>query len=62
LRNALEQLGDWDEIVGLVDQTRQRGTSARRQRQALARSGRLEDVVDEIAAETALSRQQLELM
>jgi glutamate---cysteine ligase / carboxylate-amine ligase len=62
LRNALEELGDWDEIVGLVDQTRQRGTSARRQRQALARSGRLEDVVDEIAAETALSRQQLELM
>jgi len=53
LRDALEELGDWEEIVDLVQQTRNRGTSARRQHQVLARSGRLEDVVDELAAETA---------
>jgi glutamate---cysteine ligase / carboxylate-amine ligase len=57
LRNALEELGDWDEIADLVDQTWQRGTSARRQHQVLARTGRLEDVVDALASETALPRQ-----
>jgi glutamate---cysteine ligase / carboxylate-amine ligase len=55
LRNALEELGDWDEIVNLVEQAQQRGTCARRQHQVLARTGRLEDVVDALAAETALN-------
>lgn len=62
VRNALEELGDWDEVVSLADQTRQRGTSARRQHQVLARTGRLEDVVNELAVETTLSQQQLESM
>ncbi|MDQ4033161.1 MAG: glutamate--cysteine ligase [Actinomycetota bacterium] len=53
LRHALEELGDWDEVVDLVGQARQRGTSARRQRQVLARTGRLDDVMDELARETA---------
>jgi carboxylate-amine ligase len=57
LRNALEELGDWEEIVDLVDQTRQRGTSARRQHHVLARTGRLEDVVHSLAVETASNRQ-----
>lgn len=56
LRDTLEELGDWDEIVDLADQTRQRGTSARRQHQVLARTGRLEGVVDELAVETVLNR------
>jgi carboxylate-amine ligase len=56
LRNVLEELGDWDEITNLVNQTRQRGTSARRQHQVLTRTGRFEDVMDALAAETALNR------
>jgi carboxylate-amine ligase len=57
LRNALEELGDWDEIIDLANQTRQRGTSARRQHHVLTRTGRFEDVVDALAVETALNRQ-----
>lgn len=56
LRDALEELSDWDEIVDLMDQVRRRGTSARRQRQVLACTGRLGNVVDELAVETAASR------
>jgi glutamate---cysteine ligase / carboxylate-amine ligase len=53
LRPSLENAGEWDEVDALVDQTLARGTGARRQREAFARSGRLEDVVDQIIAETA---------
>ena len=53
LRDALDELGDWDEIVSLLDQARDRGTSCRRQHCVLARTGRLEDVVDALATETA---------
>jgi carboxylate-amine ligase len=52
VRPALEELGEWDEVSGLVRQTLARGNGARRQREAFARAGRLEDVVDLILAET----------
>jgi carboxylate-amine ligase len=51
-REALKELGDWDEVTELLERTMRRGTSARRQLGALARAGRLHDVVDELAAET----------
>jgi carboxylate-amine ligase len=46
-------MGDWDEVSTLVRETLRRGTGARRQREAYARDGRIEDVVDLIVAETA---------
>ncbi len=52
LRPALEELGDWDEVTAQVDAVFARGTGAARQRRSLARTGRLEDVVDFILAET----------
>jgi glutamate---cysteine ligase / carboxylate-amine ligase len=52
LRPALEQAGEWDDVVALVRQTIGRGNGAHRQRAAFARSGRLEDVVDLIVEET----------
>ena len=52
LRPCLEEDGDWDEVQSLVRETLTRGTGARRQREALARAGRMEDVVDLIVAET----------
>lgn len=55
LRRALEDVGDWDEVATLVDQTQRRGTSAQRQRHALAKAQRLEDIVDLLATETASS-------
>lgn len=53
LRPALEDDGAWDEISALVGDTAARGTGASRQRRVFARSGRLEDVVDFVVAETA---------
>ncbi len=52
-RPALEAAGDWDEATALVDATLRRGNGARRQREAFARTGRLEGVVDQLAEETA---------
>jgi carboxylate-amine ligase len=52
VRPALEDLGKWDDVEALVRQTLARGNDARRQREAFARSGRLEDVVDLIIDET----------
>jgi carboxylate-amine ligase len=52
LRPGLEDAGDWDELEALARMTLERGTGSRRQREALARSGRREDVVDLIVAET----------
>lgn len=55
LRPALEEAGEFEEISWLVYETMRRGTGAQRQREAFARSGRLEDVVDLIVEETAKS-------
>jgi carboxylate-amine ligase len=52
LRPWLEEAGEWDELSGLTRATLARGSGAKRQRDALARSGRREDVVDLIIAET----------
>jgi carboxylate-amine ligase len=52
VRPALADWGEWDEVSTLVKETAARGTGAARQRQAFARSGRLEDVVDLVVAET----------
>lgn len=53
VRPSLEEYGDWDEVSAIVRETMQRGTGATRQREAYKRTGRLEDVVDLIVAETA---------
>ena len=52
VRDSLEDQGEWDEVRALVDRTLSRGNGAKRQREAFARSGRLEDVVDQVVAET----------
>lgn len=54
LRPWLEDSGEWREVTTLVEETQARGTGASRQRAALARSGRMEDVVDLIVQETEL--------
>ncbi|HEX8143330.1 MAG TPA: carboxylate-amine ligase [Pyrinomonadaceae bacterium] len=53
LRPALEESGAWEEVSTLVRETLGRGTGATRQREAFLRTGRLEDVIDLIVAETA---------
>ena len=53
VRTALETDGAWEEVSTLVRETMRRGTGAQRQRQEYQRTGRLEDVVDLIAAETS---------
>ena len=53
LRPSLEELGEWEEVSSLVSETLGRGTGSQRQREAYARAGRLEDVVDLIVSETA---------
>jgi carboxylate-amine ligase len=52
LRPAPEEAGEWDEVTALVRRTVEGGSGARRQREAFARSGRMEDVVDLITEET----------
>lgn len=52
VRPALEAHGDWDEVSGLVDEILRRGSGTRRQREVFWRTGRLEDVVDYVVAET----------
>ena len=52
LRDALEELGDWEEVSGLLERARRCGTSARRQHDALARTGRLSGATEMLAAET----------
>ncbi len=52
VRPALEAEGDWAEVSALVHATLQRGNGAARQRAVYRRTGRLEDVVDAIVAET----------
>jgi carboxylate-amine ligase len=53
LRPALEEYGEWEEVSGIVHQTVERGNGAKRQREAFARDGRLETVVDLVVAETS---------
>ncbi len=53
LRPALEESGEWDEVAALTYETLERGNGAARQREAFARGGRLEDVVDLIIEETS---------
>jgi carboxylate-amine ligase len=53
VRPPLERWGEWDEVSSLVARTLAQGNGARRQRQAFARAGRMEGVVDLIIAETA---------
>ena len=52
VRPALEHLGDFDEVSFLVADTLRRGNGADRQRAVYDRTGRFEDVVDALAAET----------
>ncbi len=53
VRPWLDEAGEWGEVSALVGRTLACGTGARRQRDAMARSGRIEDVVDLIVEETA---------
>jgi carboxylate-amine ligase len=52
VRPQLEQLQDWDTVSDLLEGTLSRGSSADRQRAALAERGRLADVVLQVVAET----------
>ena len=52
---ALESRGELDEVSGLMEQVRRRGTGASRQLAVYEQTGRLEDVVDLILAETTRS-------
>jgi carboxylate-amine ligase len=52
LRPQLEELGDWEQVFDLSVQTLSRGSSAARQRRAMARRGRMADVVDLVVADT----------
>lgn len=52
LRPALEEHDECEVVSGLVHQVAQRGTGAARQRRALERAGRLEDVVDLVVGAT----------
>lgn len=54
LRDALEQLGDWEEVLALTEWIRCRGNSASRQRGTLSRAGRLQDVVDQLIVESGV--------
>ena len=52
VRDALEDQGDWEEVAEIVRRTTVKGTGATRQRRALARADRMEDIVDLIVSET----------
>src|SRR5919112_4342863 len=52
LRPQLEELGDWEQVFDLSVQALSRGSSAARQRRAIARRGRISDVVDLVVADT----------
>ncbi|HEY0534799.1 MAG TPA: carboxylate--amine ligase/circularly permuted type 2 ATP-grasp protein [Actinoplanes sp.] len=52
LRPHLEELGDWEQVFDLSVRALSRGSSAARQRRALARRGRLSDAVDLVVADT----------
>jgi carboxylate-amine ligase len=52
LRPQLEDLGDWSSVYDLAEGTLSRGSSADRQRAALAERGRLADVVMQVVDES----------
>ncbi|WP_433387368.1 carboxylate-amine ligase [Micromonospora sp. KLBMP9576] len=52
LRPALERHGDLDEVTDLVAGLRRHGTGAARQRAVFARTGKLVDVVQDVARQT----------
>ena len=52
LRPHLEELGDWEQVFDLSVRALSRGSSAGRQRRAMARRGRISDVVDLVVADT----------
>ena len=52
IRPGLEAQGDWEGIASLTRQTLARGNGARRQREEYTRTGRLEDVLDLLVAQT----------
>ncbi|MGK5678235.1 glutamate--cysteine ligase [Actinoplanes sp. URMC 104] len=52
LRPQLEELGDWEQVFDLSVRALSRGSSAARQRRAMARRGRISDVVDLVVADT----------
>jgi carboxylate-amine ligase len=52
LRPQLDELGDWEQVFDLSVQQLSRGSSASRQRRAMARRGRVSDVVDLVVADT----------
>ncbi|WP_201787202.1 carboxylate--amine ligase/circularly permuted type 2 ATP-grasp protein [Actinoplanes sp. TFC3] len=52
LRPQLEELGDWEQVFDLSVRSLSRGSSAARQRRAMARRGRISDVVDLVVADT----------
>jgi carboxylate-amine ligase len=53
LRPTLEEAREWDELSTLARETIARGTGSKRQREAFARRGQFEDVVDLLIEETA---------
>jgi carboxylate-amine ligase len=56
LRPQLEELGDWEQVFDLSVRALSRGSSAARQRRALARRGRISDVVDLVVRTPAAGR------
>jgi carboxylate-amine ligase len=52
LRPALEDTGDWDEVIELVERTKSSKTSADRQRRVIARGGGLRDVANLLVQQT----------
>ncbi|GAA5071785.1 carboxylate-amine ligase [Nocardia iowensis] len=57
LRPALEDVGDWDEVIHLIDRKKVDGTSAERQRAIVTGGGTVEDVADLLVRQT-VSHQQ----
>jgi carboxylate-amine ligase len=55
LRDDLEELGDWDEVLDLTEQSLARGSSAARQRAVAVSGGDLRAVTASLAAETVAS-------
>ncbi|MDI2125301.1 carboxylate--amine ligase/circularly permuted type 2 ATP-grasp protein [Yinghuangia seranimata] len=54
-RPYLEDLGDWDEVSGAAHAVLRQGSSAARQRAAVARGGSLADAVDLVVGQTRTS-------
>ena len=55
-RPALENCGDWEEVLSLTRETLEGGNGAKRQRETYEQTGRLDYVVDTLLEETAQGR------